>query len=401
MDIYLTKDGKSVGPFTPEELRKKLKAGEADPDESAWAAETGDWKRLELVLEQVETSGKNVDLRRFGAPEKPDDAAAASDEKPKPKKEKKKKEKAAPDPARSRSSKLQAPPGVPSADKKKKGKGPGPVRALPSGANRGGDGSRGGGDLSFLRWLALAAVLVFVFAVFMPWVAVTSDNGRTELNALNYVSAKAEKVELPGGGGAPKYFRGSKLILLAVGVVALVVGALSFFGALNPRGSNRLPVGLALGAAAAIAVFGVIQTRSIEGQFNRAMERTAAIEGGGGVGTVDFSLDSGLFIAMAALVLVAGFLLAPSGRGSSPIPFYILLALGLGLGGWGAKQLGSRGEEVLKDAFADLKEASEDVTKIAKEKAEEGIDLVKDKLDKGGSSSPAPSGGGGGDDPFQ
>ena len=397
MDIFLTKDGKSVGPFSPEELRAKIKKGDADLDESAWSAETGDWKRLELVLEHAERSG-DVKLKRFGAPPSP--PADEEDKKSKRQKRKDKKKKEDAEPKREKSTKLQqqGPPGVPSSGKK--GKGPAPVRALGSGNDRGGGGGggrRGGGGfagLGGLRWLALVGFAVFFFSIFLPWVTVTSENGRSEMNAIGQVTAKAEKIAIPGSNAAPKNFRIAKMVLMGVGLIGLLVGGLSFLGALNPRGSNWLAVMLAVLGVAGLGVFGYLQTTAVEGEFNRGLERMA-LERGVTAPTVEFALAPGYWFCIAALLLMAAFLLVPrGGRGGTPIPFFVFLLAGLGVGGWGVKEMGSGGEEMFKDAFADLKEKSSELGGVVKEKIEE----IEEKIENENSGGAAP--GSGGSDPF-
>jgi hypothetical protein len=76
MEIFLTKEGKSVGPFSAAEIRIKMKAGEVGAEESAWSAEVGKWMRLEQVLEiAADSGGGQKSAGKRGTPSQPPEPA--------------------------------------------------------------------------------------------------------------------------------------------------------------------------------------------------------------------------------------------------------------------------------------------------------------------------------------
>ena len=143
----------------------------------------------------------------------------------------------------------------------------------------------------------------------------------------------------------------------------------------------------------------------------RSIERFVTILGGDPVldsTKVRISQGAGFYFGLGALLLLAGFSLAPTG-GRSVAPLAVLGVLGLASGGYGATKLGSDSELMFKEAFSEMKNVSGDLgekvkaeAEKVKAKAEEGIDTLKEKLDKGdappaGGTTPAPPGA----DPFQ
>ncbi len=354
MEIYLSKDGKSVGPYSADELREKIKAGEVDADESAWSAEVGSWRRLGQVLERADSAGGRRRGKSGGEVPPPPDA---------------------PPPAREKSNKLQRPGSSGGASG---GGFDAPVRAMPDGEEKlreakrlGGASSKRPNPLAFLRWLGVAAFAVYLFSMFLPWVQTSYAGASTELGAVEVLTTGGDEVVLPGTTSPPKYFGAAKTLLGVASIFALFVLLLSVASARNTEaGSSALGVMLGSLSGLGLAGFGLIYGLSFERQFNAALAEANRVLGEGG--QIVFTMSSGFYFALAAVVLMVACLMVPQVvRGllrEAMVPAAAVALVACGLGFVAVRKLGADSIGGAADSIGSL--------------LKEGVEAAKGTLDE-------------------
>lgn len=425
MDIFLTQDGKSLGPYSAEELREKLAKGEVDLDESAWSAEAGDWIRLGAVLELAESAAKppepspGVTLKpaksmlgklpdsaseatsassdKAGTPPKPTSATAAESDSEKlaesADEDSNNKEEA---PQRMGSSKLRSPAALAAereeaSGKKKKQKSktkeeskgaPAPVRAIATAAQKDQQAKKskvrqGTNPLSFLRWLGVVAFAAFMFTLFMPWITSKVGDTRSHLTAVDVLKAKPSEVAIPGSNQLPKFFRPAKVALLLSGLGVLLALLLSVVGAINPEGdTSGVGIVLLVAVIGGLVTFGVLQGHFLEKELNTKLQEAAqnggfSIEGGG-----DISLDlkGGFYLAIAAVGLMIAFLAVPGQINGTlapaMVPCLVLAVLALCVGGFAFTRFGEGAGGAVTGALTEMKSLSGQLGGAAKNPAE-------------------------------
>ena len=335
MEIFLTKEGKSVGPYSVAEIRKKMKAGEVGAEESAWSAEVGKWMRVEQILELGGGDGKSAGRKKSGekgTPPQPPEPAAEG---------------------RERSRKLQSPGSIGDG---RSGGFDKPIEAMPNQDDKlreakrlGGASAKRGNPMAFMRWLGVVAFLAILFSVFLPWVRTTYGDSVTELSAVNVITAKGGDFALPGTTETVKYFGASKTMLLgALGLIVLVL-LLSVSNALNSEaGSSGLAGLLAVLVILMLAGFGAIYGLSFERQFNAALADANQVLGNSQ--RLVFKMGPGFYFSLAAAVLMVACLMipqiirAPLSQEMMPAGVTLLIACGIAFVGSRTLSSGSVGK---------------------------------------------------------
>ena len=370
MEIFLTKEGKSVGPFSAAEIREKMKAGEVGAEESAWSAEVGKWMRLEQVLEIAADGGGG----RKSAGKKGSGKKGTPPQPPEPESE-----------GRERSRKLQSPSSI---GEGRSGGFDKPVEAMPNQDEKlreakrlGGASAKRANPVGFMRWLGVIAFLAIVFSIFMPWVKTSYGDSITELSALNVITAKGEDFVLPGTSETVKYFGASKTMLLgSLGLIVLVL-LLSVSNALNREaGSSGMAVLLGGLAILLLAGFGAIYGLSFERQFNAALADANQVLGNSLL--LVFKMGPGFYFSLAAAFLMLACLMIPqiirAPLTEEMMPAAVTLLIAGGIAFIGSRTLSS-------DSVGD---AAESIGGLINQ----GVKTVKETLGEldGGGSTPPP-----------
>jgi hypothetical protein len=65
MNIYITRNGQQLGPFTDSDLREKIASGQFTPNDLGWYEGMADWQPLSILMASVPQSNNDSSSHRF------------------------------------------------------------------------------------------------------------------------------------------------------------------------------------------------------------------------------------------------------------------------------------------------------------------------------------------------